>query len=197
MTQPLDAGDTRPMEGGPSFSLGNRIERAAWQVVWAVLGRIVPPPFGWRWRRLLLNLFGARLAPGARVYGSARVWLPRHLEMEAGATLGPGVECHNMAPIRIRRHAIVSQRAFLCAGDHDHRDPDFQLITRPIEIGAHGWVAAEAFVAPGVTIGAGAVLAARGAAVRDLPEWTVWGGNPAKQIGERALTSAAKADEAA
>ena len=185
MTDPLDAGATRPLDGGPSFSLANRIERAAWKFAWTLFGRIVPPPFGWGWRRFLLRLFGAQIERGARVYGSASIWLPRHLVMDRGATIGPGVDCYNMAPIRLGRHAIVSQRAYLCAGDHDHRDPDFQLVTRPIHLGAHSWVAAEAFVAPGITVGEGAVLAARGAAIRDLPAWTVWGGNPAKQISTR------------
>lgn len=187
MSEPLDADAARPlMTGGPSFSLGNRIERAAFTVIWVLLGRIVPPPFAWGWRKFLLRLFGAKMGRLTKVYASARVWLPRHLEMADGSTIGPGVDCYNMAPIRLGERAIVSQRAFLCAGDHDHRDPEFQLVARPISLGADSWVAAEAFVAPGITLGDGAVLAARGNAVADLPEWTVWGGNPAKQIGTRA-----------
>lgn len=185
MSDPLDASATRPLEGGPSFSLANRIERAVFAICWIVLGRLVPPPFGKGWRRFMLRLFGANIAKGANIYPTARIWLPRHLVMEEGSTIGPKVDCYNMAPITLRKGAIVSQRAYLCAGDHDHRDPHFQLVTRPIELGAHSWVAAEAFVAPGVTLGEGAVLAARGVAVKDMPAWTVWGGNPAKQIGER------------
>lgn len=189
MTDPLPASESRPREGGASFSLGNRIERGIWGAVWLLLGRLVPPPFGFGWRRLLLRLFGARMEAGSRVYPSARVWLPRHLTMEEGATLGPGVQCYNMAPIHIGKGAIVSQRAFLCAGDHDHRDPHFQLVTRPIRLEDGCWVAAEAFVAPGVTIGQGAVVAARGCAVSDVPEWTIWAGNPATQVGTREVRS--------
>ena len=129
MTDPLRASESRPLEGGASFSLGNRIERTLWGAVWLLLGRVVPPPFGFGWRRFLLRLFGARMEAGSRVYPSARVWLPRHLAMDEGSTLGPGVQCYNMAPISIGIGAIVSQRAFLCAGDHAHRDPHFQLVT--------------------------------------------------------------------
>jgi putative colanic acid biosynthesis acetyltransferase WcaF len=60
------------------------------------------------------------------------------------------------------------------------------LILKPIVIGANAWIAADAFVGPGVTIGDGAVLAARGVAVRDIEPWTVHGGNPAKLIRVRA-----------
>ena len=66
-----------------------------------------------------------------------------------------------MAPITLGEHAIVSQGSHLCSGTHDIDDQHFQLQARPIVIGAHAWVAAEAFVGPGVTIGEAAVLGAR------------------------------------
>ncbi len=47
------------------------------------------------------------------------------------------------------------------------------------------WIGAEAYIGPGVTIGDGAVIAARAVVVKDVPAWTVVGGNPAKVIKER------------
>ena len=162
----------------------HRLERAAWWIVWMLLARWTPPPFH-PWRRLVLQLFGARVGPNARVYASTWIWYPRNLVMEANALMGPGVICYSMAEIVIGRDAVVSQRAYLCCGTHELDDPAFPLRARPIRIGAKAWVAAEAFVGPGVTVGEGAVLGARGVTVRDLPEWTVWAGNPARQIRER------------
>ncbi|MET3516156.1 acetyltransferase-like isoleucine patch superfamily enzyme [Pseudacidovorax sp. 1753] len=81
--------------------------------------------------------------------------------------------------------AVVSQGAHLCAGSHDIEDENFQLITRPINIGPRAWVAAEAFVGPGVTVGASAVLGARGVAFKDLDGYGVYVGNPAKKIKSR------------
>ena len=187
MTEPLDATRSDSLHGGPSFSLGNRVERAVFAIIWRLLAWLIPPPLGWGWRRFLLRLFGARLGTGARVYPSARVWLPRNLVMEPWSSIGPGVQCYNQARITLGEGAIVSQRAFLCSGDHDHRDPAHQLVTRPILIEAKAWIAAEAFVGPGVTIGAGAVLGARGCAMKDIPANTVWAGNPAQQVGMRQI----------
>lgn len=187
MSEPLDAARHDSLRGGPSFSLANRFERALFAVVWRILAGILPPPLGWGWRRMLLRLFGAQLGARARVYPSARIWLPRNLVMGAGSSIGPGVQCYNQARITLGEGAIVSQRAFLCSGDHDLRDPAHQLVTRPIAIEAKAWVAAEAFVGPGVTVGAGAVLGARGCATKDVPARTVWAGNPAVQIGERKM----------
>lgn len=183
-TAVLDARKSNSLEGGPSFSLGNRITRVAFMLVWALFCRWTPPR-AHAWRAAILRLFGARIARKVAIYPSVQIWLPAHLEMHEGATLGPGVNCYAMAPITIGKGAIVSQRAVLCAGSHDYRDPAFQLITRPITIGPKAWVAAEAFVGPGVTLGEGAVLGARGVAFRDLQPWTVYAGNPCAEVARR------------
>jgi putative colanic acid biosynthesis acetyltransferase WcaF len=92
-----------------------------------------------------------------------------------------------MAAIRLGPYALVSQRAHLCAGTHDIDDAHFQLRTAPITIEANAWVAAEAFVGPGVTMHQGAVLGARGVLFKDLPENAVAVGNPAKVVRLRKI----------
>lgn len=180
----LDATKSGSRKGGPSFSLAHRLERAVWIVVWGMLAAWTPPQFH-PWRRMLLRLFGARVSPTARIYGSARIWYPRYLDLRSNAAIGPGVICYSMAPITIGEGAIVSQRAHLCAGTHDIDEEHFQLVARPIHIGAKAWIAAEAFVGPGVTVGEGAVLGARGVTVKNLPDWSVNAGNPARFIRSR------------
>lgn len=187
----LAAAASRPRTGGASFSLRLRLERAAFQLCWMLFAAWTPPCLR-GWRRLLLRAFGAKLARGANVYASVRVWHPRHLEMGAYATLGPRVNCYNQAPIVLGAHAVVSQDASLCAGTHDYEDPDFQLRTRPIVLGPHCWIAAEAFVGPGVTVGAYAVLGARGVAMKDLAGGVVHAGNPAVAIRARRLGAAGR-----
>lgn len=189
---PLDARNTRPLEGGASFALSHRTFRAVWTVAWILLARWTPPPLH-PWRRLVLRAFGARLAPGVRVYASVRVWYPPNLEMGSCASLGPGVTCYAMDHITIGAYATVSQGAQICAGSHDVASPDFQLVTRPVTVGAYAWVAADAFVGPGVRIGEGAVLGARGVAFRDLDPWTIYAGNPARPLRPRAWAEEAGA----
>ncbi|WP_377299740.1 putative colanic acid biosynthesis acetyltransferase [Rhizobium sp. SGZ-381] len=187
MTAPLDAGTAGSKSGGPSFALDHRLTRAAWAVCWALLAAWTPPPLH-GWRRLLLRLFGARIAPTAKVYGSARVWYPPNLTMDDHSCLGPQVNCYCMAPISLGRHALASQGAYLCAGTHDIDDPDFQLIVKPIRLGDGAWVAAQAFVGPGVTIGDHAVLGARGVLFRDLAAGQVAAGNPAQVLRARRIS---------
>ncbi len=180
----LDAKQSNPREGGPSFSLRHRLFRLVWNICWAMLGSWTPVPFH-RWRRLLLQSFGARLDATARIYPKTTIWYPPNLEMGAHSVMGPGVICYNMDKIAIGDFATISQRAHLCGGTHDPDDPHFQLQPKPIHIGNQAWVAAEAFVGPGVTIGDGAVLGARAVCAKDLEPWTIYVGNPAKKVRDR------------
>ena len=172
-----------------SLSWRNRVGRAVWGIVWTMLFRPSPRVFH-AWRRTLLRFFGARIGRAVRIYPSARIWAPWQLEMDDFSCLGPDVDCYCVAPIRIEAHAVVSQYTYLCSASHDYERPDLPLITRPIVIGEGAWVAADAFVSLGVTIGAGAVVGARASVFKDVDPWTVVGGNPARVIRKRVLKAA-------
>lgn len=184
--QPLDARLARSAAGGPSFPLRNRIERALFGCAWALLALWTPAPLH-GWRCAILRLFGARVGRGVRIHGSVMVWHPANLVLGDHALIGPRVRLYNQGTVVIGARAVVSQGAHLCASTHRLEDPEFQLVLRPIEVGARAWVAAEAFVGPGVRIGAGAVLGACSVALGDLAEWTVYRGNPAQPVRARAM----------
>ncbi|NBC37647.1 putative colanic acid biosynthesis acetyltransferase [Novosphingobium sp. FSY-8] len=182
--KPLNAANSSMLAGGASFSRADRIRRQLWVITWALLAAWTPAPLH-RWRCFLLRAFGARIGKGVLVYGCVRVWYPANLTVGDNACLGRRVTCYNQGDITIGARAIISQGAHLCASSHDVSDRHFQLTLRPIQIDADAWVAADAFVGPGVNIGEGAVLAARGVAFTDLDAWTIYRGNPAQPIKAR------------
>jgi putative colanic acid biosynthesis acetyltransferase WcaF len=173
-----------PYLGGATFALRYRLLRLIWSLCWTLLASWTPAPFQ-PIRSLLLRSFGARIHSTAVVRGSARIWWPANLSMGEHASIGPGVICYNVAPVVLEDYAIVSQRAHLCTASHDIDDPAFPLTSRAIVIGCRAWIASEAFVGPGVKVADGAVLGARAVATRDLDEWKVYAGNPARPIRER------------
>lgn len=185
----LDASQTRPLEGGASFSLGNRLLRVLWMATWLIAARFTPPQLH-RWRRLVLRVFGAKVGAGARVHASVKVWLPANLQLGENVLIGPGVRLYNQGRITIGAASVISQRAHICASTHDVRDPWFQLVLRPVAIGENCWVAAEAFVGPGVTMADRSVLSARGVLFRDTEADGIYQGNPAVLIKQRKLREA-------
>jgi len=169
---------------GPSFSKKNRLKRAVWGLVSTLLFR-PSPKMAVRWRCTLLRAFGAKLGNACNVHQSVRIWAPWNLVMEDASTLAERVTCYSMATITLGRRAVVSQGSHLCAGTHDYQDVRFPLQAYPISIGAEAWICADAFVGPGVSVGEGAVLGARGVATRNIGAWEVHAGNPAKFIKKR------------
>lgn len=105
--------------------------------------------------------------------------------MGADSTLGDYVDCYSVARVVLGAKACVSQRAFICTAQRDIDAIEMPLVTGEIVINDLAWIAAEAFVAPGVEVGTGGVVAARAVATQRVPDWTVVGGNPAKPIRDR------------
>lgn len=165
-----------------------KLGRAVWLVIESTLFRWSPRPFH-GWRRSLLRAFGATIAPSdsppARISPSARIHFPWKLTLEAGAMVGSRVQLYNLAPIVLRRGANLSQGVHLCAGTHDFNRWEMPLVARPIEIGANVWIAAEAFVGPGVSIGELSVIGARAVVMSDVPPRTIAAGNPCRPIRPR------------
>ncbi len=179
--QKVDVSDCRS-----AHSMGNKVGRALWAVVWWLLYRPSPKVFHF-WRRFLLRLFGARIGCGAHPHASVRIWAPWNLEMGKHSCLSQNVDCYCVARISIGAHATVSQYSYLCTASHDIEDPGMSLTTAPIRIGDGAWITADVYIGPGVTVGEGAVVGARSSVFKDVPAWTVVAGNPAREIKKRVL----------
>ncbi len=172
---------------GPSFSLKNRIARVIWGVVQVSLFRLSPKPMH-SWRSFLLRLFGATIGKGVHVYPGVKIWAPWNLDLGEECGIANGAILYSQGKITIGSRTVISQGSHLCAGTHDYNVPGFPLITKPINIGNNAWVAAEAFIHPGVSIADGCVIGARSVVVNNMPAWTVCGGHPCKPIKERTLS---------
>lgn len=167
-----------------NLSLGNKLARALWNLVWLLLFRPSPFPFH-AWRRFLLRTFGAKVGRRAHPYPSARIWAPWNLIMSDQSCLSHYVDCYCVDQIYLGPRVTVSQYSYLCTASHDYTLREMPLITAAIRIEADAWIAADVFVGPGVTIGEGAVVGARSTVTRDLPSWMVVAGSPPEVIGPR------------
>lgn len=129
-----------------------------------------------------MRCFGAKIADGVHVYPSVKVSIPWNLEVQEFAAIGDRVVVYALGPIQIGARATISQGVHLCAGTHDTSRSDRPLVKSSITIGPNTWVAADAFIGPGVVVGDSAIVGARAVVVKEVAAGDVVAGNPAKSI---------------
>lgn len=161
------------------------IKRVLWTLVSLTIFRCLPGATFRYVRNFILRLFGAQIPLDVMVYSSCKIWGPWNLRMEVSSCIGPNTQIYNREMVMLGKNAVVSQGAYLCTASHDINSPMHTVLMKPIIIKDRAWVAADAFVGMGVTIGEGAVVGARAAVFKDVEPWTVVGGNPAKFIKKR------------
>jgi len=132
-----------------------------------------------RWRVRLLRLFGADIDWSAQIDSSAVIEYPWQLSVGPGVVVSHRVILNCMGRVQLGAGTRISQYTHIVAGTHDYTRPDMIILRQPVTIGEHCWIAADAFIGPGVTIGDRAIVAARSSVFHDLPPGMICAGEPA------------------
>jgi putative colanic acid biosynthesis acetyltransferase WcaF len=155
-----------------------------WWLVQATLFAM-SPQFMFGWRRLLLVLFGAKVGVDVLIRPSVRVTYPWKVKVGDRVWIGDHAELYSLGEIEIGNDVVISQKSYLCAATHDFTKISFNMIDKKITIGDQVWVATDVFIAPGVTIGRGALIGARSSVFSDMPAGMICIGSPAKPVKPR------------
>ena len=115
--------------------------------------------------------------------------------------LGEGTRIWSGADIRIGNHVFISHNVnVMDTNSHEldaskrsesykqklskgYADDNGSIVSMPVVIKDHAWIAFNSIVLKGVTIGKGAIVAAGSVVTKDVPDFTIVAGNPAKKIG--------------
>ena len=165
----------------------NAVYVQLWWMVHSTLFRY-SPQFAYGFRRWLLRLFGAEIGQKVLVRASARVTYPWKVRIGDYSWIGDDVVLYSLGRIDIGSHAVVSQRSYLCAGDHDAAMPDFPIRGLPVIIEDGAWIATDVFVGPGVTVHKDAVVGARSSVFKDIPGGMICHGTPCRPVRPRTST---------
>ena len=136
-------------------------------------------------RHWIYRRYGLRLEPTAVVYGGCELREPSGIRIGRGTSIGHDCILDGRLGLEIGEQVNVSSRVSIWTMQHDYRDPDFGTSGGPVRVGRWAWLSNQSIVLPGITIGEGAVVAAGAVVTRDVPEYTVVAGIPAKPVAER------------
>ena len=139
---------------------------------------------GLRLRLYLYRRIGMKVGKNCVIRRGIYLGSPNELELGDGSFLGRA-SLYCTGGVKIGRNVNVSDGAVIITAKHDIASPTFEAKYEPIRIEDWAWITTNAIILAGVTVGEGAVVAAGAVVTKDVPPYTVVGGNPAQVIGER------------
>jgi acetyltransferase-like isoleucine patch superfamily enzyme len=127
---------------------------------------------------------GDRVAIAAEVFLHGPITLGHDVSLNARVSMDGG-----RAGIEVGDGTRIATGVSVFAFDHG-LDPGSDIRTQPVRsrgivIGRDVWIGANAGITDGVRIGDHAVVGMGAIVTRDVPEWAIVGGAPAKVIGDR------------
>jgi putative colanic acid biosynthesis acetyltransferase WcaF len=162
------------------------VREGFWIIASTILFRMCPFKLS-KLKRLVLKLFGAEVGEGVVIKPRVNITFPWKLKLGDNVWLGEECWLLNLEQIHVGNNVCISQRAFLCTGNHDYAEQGFDLILGPIQIEDGAWIGANAWVGPGVQIGTHAVLAAGSVMTSDMIPFGIYRGNPALLVKKREI----------
>ena len=170
------------------YEPGSKSKRIFWYLInELVIKNTLIPSSGLR--KYLLRIFGAKIGNGVIIKPGVNVKYPWKLTIGNHCWIGENVWIDNLDNVTIENNVCVSQGALLLCGNHNYKLPSFNLIVKPIILKEGCWVGAKSIVAPGVCVGAQAVLSLASVASDDLEPNFIYRGNPAKKIKVRYVST--------
>jgi len=136
-------------------------------------------------RKAVYQLAGMKLGRGSTLHMGADFFSLKKIVIGTDTIIGNGIFLDGRDKIQIGSHTDIASEVMVYNSEHKLDDPEFGATLEPVSIGDYVFIGPRAIVLPGVNIGDGAVVAAGAVVTRDIPAFKIYGGVPAKEIGER------------
>ena len=132
-------------------------------------------------------VYHLQIASYAVIYGGFEIRSPWNISIGDGSVIGDECKLEGRNGIVIGKNVQFSSGVWDRTEQHDMNDPLFSNndIGGKVVIQDRAWVSSRVTVLPKVQIGEGAVIAAGAIVTKDCENYGVYGGIPAKKIGNR------------
>lgn len=138
-------------------------------------------------RRFLYKLSGVRIGNGSTIHTGARFYNPMNISIGIDTIVGENCVLDGRDKLKIGDHVDIATDVMIYNAQHNIESADFTAERAPVVIKDYVFIGPRCVILPGVTIGKGAVVAAGAVVTKDVDEYSIVGGVPAKEIGKREI----------
>lgn len=136
-------------------------------------------------KKFFLARLGITVGRQSYIHTPVKFFSLRNLSIGDNSTVNPQCYLDARSGIRIGNNVNIAHNTKIYTLGHNINAPDLPLVGRPVEIGDDVFIFSNVIILPGVTVGKGSVIFPGSVVVKDVPAYSVVGGNPAKFIKER------------
>jgi maltose O-acetyltransferase len=138
-------------------------------------------------RKFFYRISGIKIGKGSTIHMWASFFDPKNIIIGQDSIIGDHIFLDGRDTIKIGSHTDIASSVMIYNSEHDLSDEEFRAICAPVEIGDYCFIGPRSIILPGVKIGKGAVVAAGAVVTKDVGDFEIVGGVPAKVIGERKI----------
>lgn len=136
----------------------------------------------WYYRKIMKFKIG----PNSSVFLNCSFDMPNGLEIESNCVINGKCRLDTRGKISIGKNVSISEEVIILTADHNPRSSDFEGQNKEVNIHDYVWIGTRAIILPGVELQEGAMVASGAVVSKSVPPYEIWGGVPAKKIGDRA-----------
>lgn len=136
-------------------------------------------------RVLAYKIDGVKIGKKSHIHMGIQFFDPSNIEIGEGTIIGQNTFLDGREKLVIGNHVDIASDVLIYNSEHDINSEDFKPVTAPVVIGDYVFIGPRVIILPGVKIGKGAIVGAGAVVTKDIGEFEIAGGVPAKVIGER------------
>ncbi len=136
-------------------------------------------------RNFFYVMTGVDIGKGSKIHMGAKFYNPKGINIGEDTIIGDHIFLDGRAKLKIGNHTDIASEVMIYNSEHDLDSETFKPREEPVEVGDYVFIGPRVIILPGVKIGKGAVVAAGAVVTKDVPDFAIVGGVPAKVIGER------------
>lgn len=134
---------------------------------------------------LYRSCFGIKIGKQSSIHFGCRFYNPSGVEIGDNCVIGHCCLLDGREGLNIGSNVNIAGETLIFTQEHDPQCSQFGAVGGPVVIKDYVFTGSRTIILPGVTVGKGAGIAAGAVVTKDVEEYAIVGGVPARKIGER------------